>query len=85
MNKFALTKKRDKIFPGPNLPFELENSVALTDGDDILLVGGKTKSGKNKDSILRLKRGKWQALRTTLEVARSSHVAMLVPNTFFQC
>jgi hypothetical protein len=62
----------------------LENSAALG-GSEVLLVGGKTASGKNKDSILRLAKTKWEALKTTLEVARSSHVALLLPNAFLSC
>ena len=74
-------------FSGPYLPFELEYAAAVTGGGDneVVLVGGKTRSGKNRDSVLRLHKNKWQVLKTTLEVARSSHGAILVPDSLFNC
>ena len=72
---------------GPYLPFELEYAAAVSGGDDeVVLVGGKTRSGKSRDSILKLEKNfKWRLLKTTLEVARSSHVAILVPDNLFDC
>ena len=70
---------------GPFLPLELEHTTALSDGEEVWLIGGKTSAGKNQDLIFRLKSGKWQVQKTKLEVARSSHVALLVPNSFFRC
>jgi hypothetical protein len=65
----------------------LEHGAAVGGGDaGVFVVGGKSSGGKkNKDSILRLKKNKWETLRTPLEVARSLHVAILVPNNLFKC
>ena len=72
---------------GPLLPFELQHGVAVGGGEEgIFLIGGRSSAGKkNKDSILRLRKGKWETLKISLEIARSLHVAMLVPSSLFKC
>jgi hypothetical protein len=80
---------------GPDLPMPLTNMATVqrenSFGNSILIVGGDetaVEKGGESDRIYELSstRGPWRQLEQTLQVPRSAHVALLVPDdAVFEC
>jgi len=64
----------------------LKSSAMVSTDQGVLVIGGST-GGKNVGSCYRLTstRGPWVKARQSLKLARSSHVALLVPDDTANC
>ena len=74
------------MIPGPSLPTPLTSSAMVSLDQGVLVVGGST-GGKVVDTCYRLAspRGPWIQTKQSLKLARSSHVALLVPDEALDC
>lgn len=85
-----LDLKPNSWMPGPELPIPLTNAAAVQRGTSILAVGGDskpTKDGGESANIYMLDHafGNWRLLPQKLAVARSAHVAFMIPDSISKC
>ena len=79
---------------GPKLPFQLDNAtnamVTSPNGQGVIIIGGYNHSRMTySDVFLELKvvgnELKWVQMKSTLKNSRYRHLAIPVPNDFFDC
>ena len=75
---------------GPSLPKTLGGHAMVTLDKDIVVIGGMSSDGSQYQSSLYIlschnKGCGWTTMTQTLQVARSSHVAMLIPDELTDC
>ncbi len=75
---------------GPELPFGIDKSKMVEhQNGSVLLTGGKSSTDVFLDTLYQLPHGgqdaKWTKIEQTLKTARSSHTAILVPDTIVDC
>ena len=70
------------LISGPKLPFKLSASAMVTSpsGKGVIIIGGYNwNERKNSNALLELKGPCWIPLKQTLQHARTSHVAIPIP------
>ena len=87
-------KNLNFVISGPALPQALFGNVVVTnpEGDGVLVVGGNGSAGPggHRDTLYELictsdGQCQWVELPQKLQVARSDHIAMLVPDDAVAC
>ena len=76
------------LFAGKPLPNPLEYHVIVSLGGDIIVIGGNGPNGRS-DDIYKLSCSdgecEWTTMDQKLQKPRTSMVAMVVPDDFFDC
>jgi hypothetical protein len=75
---------------GPELPFEIIGAQMVEDQNGgVVLIGGKSSSSENLDSLYQLPHGGldavWTKMEQKMKTGRSGHTAILVPDNIIDC
>jgi N-acetylneuraminic acid mutarotase len=72
---------------GPNLPKGIVYSALVEYKNTLILVGGQGTGGAESQHLYQLSSpdGSWVEMRETLKVARSKHIAFLIPDDLTTC
>jgi hypothetical protein len=75
---------------GPELPFAIDDSQMVEDQNGgVVLIGGKSSSVSNLDTLYQLPHGGqdavWTKMEQKMKTGRNEHTAFLVPDSIVDC